>query len=72
MKFHSMRDHVQHVVPVMGGVFGMKRGLLNKLNTTMLQIMEEGMNKFPHKMPGCFGHDQNFLTSFIWPHIKDT
>ena len=29
LKFHTIRDHLQHRVPVMGGMFGMRRGLFD-------------------------------------------
>ena len=70
--FHSMRDHKWHTIPVMGGVFGMKRGLLDQTNTTMLQVMEDALTKYPHKIPGCCASDQNILTMFIWPKVKQT
>mmetsp|Transcript_12664 Transcript_12664/g.24346 ORF Transcript_12664/g.24346 Transcript_12664/m.24346 type:complete len:366 (+) Transcript_12664:74-1171(+) len=69
--FHTMRDHPQHVVPVMGAMFGMKRGLLDRHNTTMTSLVTDAITQFPNKpVSGCCADDQNFLTQFVWPKVK--
>ena len=66
--FHAMRDHQYHTIPVMGGMFGMKRGVLGE--TTMTSIVQRALEKYPNRIPGCCADDQNFLTALVWPIVK--
>jgi hypothetical protein len=69
--FHSMRDHPYHTVPVMGGMFGMRRGMFGN-ETSMIELVQEALKKYPTNVPGCCGYDQNFLAMFVWPRVKST
>lgn len=68
--FHAMRDHPQHVIPIMGGMFGMRRGVLK--DQKMESIVAEALTQYPGKssIPGCCADDQNFLTNFLWPKVS--
>ena len=61
--FHIMRDHPYHHVPILGGMWGVRNGLLRGINVTD-KIKQ--WTKFGHK-----GVDQDFLTQIIYPLIKD-
>jgi len=72
-RFHATRDHKDHLIAIMGGMFGMKRGLLDSSNTTMTAIAKEVLEAtYPgvQNIPGCCSDDQNFLTNYIWPKVK--
>jgi len=58
--FHIMRDHQFHGVPILGGMWGAKSGVLKDLGE-----MVENYNK------GNFvGVDQNFLAEFVYPIVS--
>jgi hypothetical protein len=69
--FHSMRDHKWHTVPVMGCCFGMRRGMFGNA-TSMTELVQKAITKYPKVVPGCCGDDQSFLSMFVWPRIKST
>jgi hypothetical protein len=72
LAFHTIRDHRYHSVAVMGGMFGMKRGLFESSNTTMTNIVKKAFEDYPtQKIPGITQDDQNFLAKYIWPVVKD-
>ncbi len=54
---HSMRDHPEHSVPIMGGMWGVKKGALPDL--------EDQMDKW--KQEDKWQTDQEFLRAVIWP-----
>lgn len=59
--FHIMRDHPYHTVPVLGGMWGSRNGLMRKLGlTNMINLW----NQFQRK-----GIDQDFLGSCVYPQI---
>jgi hypothetical protein len=59
--FHIMRDHPQHGTQILGGMWGVKKGVLPQ--------MKEEINNF---VKGEFWQvDQNFLTQIIYPKIKN-
>ena len=64
--FHTMHDHVWHSDVIMGGMFGMKRGVMP--NRTMVALIKEYVNI--SKSPGTYGDDQGFLAQYIWPNVK--
>jgi hypothetical protein len=72
--FHVMRDHPDHIVPVMGGMMGMKRGLLQHaatLNaTSMFQLVHRTLQRNPRHLGGVYGEDQQFLRNYLWPHVR--
>ncbi len=58
-RFHTMRDHYEHIVPILGGMWGCQpwqefTGLLRKWSKI-----------------GKMGQDQDFLKEIIWPIVKD-
>jgi len=62
--FHIMRDHPYHTVPVLGGMWGCRNGLMKKINLTE-KINQWG--KYERK-----GIDQEFLGQVIYPLVKNT
>lgn len=61
--FHIMRDHPQHNVPILGGMWGCRNGILRKANLNKL-INDWGV--YDKK-----GADQFFLGIVVYPIIKD-
>lgn len=68
LNFHAMRDHEQHNVPILGGMFGMKRGAFG--NETVASIMRTALLEHPVTIPDFPGEDQAFLAVYIWPRVK--
>lgn len=68
--FHAIRDHQYHVIPIMGGMFGMRRGVLG--TETMESIVTTALQQHPGSqgIPGCCADDQNFLATYIWPKVS--
>jgi len=61
--FHIMRDHPYHTVPILGGMWGCRNGILRDIKISK-QI--EHWNKFSRK-----GIDQDFLGQVIYPYIRN-
>lgn len=61
--FHIMRDHPYHTVPILGGMWGCRRGILRNVN---FSASIEQWNKFGRK-----GIDQDFLGQVIYPFVQD-
>lgn len=61
--FHIMRDHPYHTVPILGGMWGCRNGILRNVNFS--QTIEK-WNQFHRK-----GIDQDFLAQVIYPFVKD-
>lgn len=59
--FHIMRDHPFHKYPIMGGMWGVKAGVLSNLDALL--------EKFPQH--NTWGVDQAFLSDVIFPIVKD-
>lgn len=59
-QFHLMRDHVQHMVPILAGMWGVKNPLLKGIKN----IIETSNIDFNSKFA-----DQIFLGNFIYPKI---
>ena len=65
--FHVMRDHKHHSVPVLGGMFGAKRGVLgHTINGLMMKAFLEN----PAGIQGVRGEDQSFLKSYVWKKVR--
>ena len=62
--FHIMRDHPYHTVPILGGMWGCRNGLMRKINLSE-KINQWG--KYERK-----GIDQDFLGQVIYPLVKNT
>jgi protein O-GlcNAc transferase len=56
--FHSMRDHYEHNLPIMGGMFGC-------LNWPRFEHLLKGWTQF-----GVKGCDQDFLNQKVWPEVQ--
>jgi hypothetical protein len=75
--FHIMRDHPYHTVPILGGMWGSKNGLMNKIN--LLKLIEDWRlkrNQDIVKVSGhrqhsinAYGDDQDFLRESIYPLV---
>ena len=59
--FHIMRDHPYHSVPILGGMWGMKKGTVPHF--------KELMEAWPKE--DRLQTDQEFLAQKIWPIVKD-
>lgn len=61
--FHIMRDHPYHTVPILGGMWGVRNGLLRNIG-----IIDKinNWNRFQRK-----GVDQDFLGQVIYPLVKN-
>lgn len=58
--FHTMRCHIEHNVPILGGMWGCKSGILKNI--------KEDIDKWGPKDKK--GDDQEFLKKVIWPKVK--
>jgi len=59
--FHIIRDHQNHGIPILGGLWGAKKGIIDNIDKLI--------NKF--KKGDFWQVDQNFLTQYIYPIVKD-
>ena len=62
--FHIMRDHPYHTVPILGGMWGCRNGILRS-NINLLDLIKSWTH---FSIKGC---DQDFLGQVIYPMIKD-
>jgi len=61
--FHIMRDHGYHSVKIMGGMWGVKKGLLNDIKTMIDEYSRKKINNRKNI-------DQEFLAEKIYPLVK--
>lgn len=62
-KFHIIRDHKYHGVVICGGLWGIKKGLINyKFKNTIINLINNLENKW--------GFDQIFLENYVYDNIK--
>tara|TARA_R110002126_G_scaffold116875_6_gene256518 strand:+ start:1562 stop:2227 length:666 start_codon:yes stop_codon:yes gene_type:complete len=61
--FHIMRDHPYHGVPILGGMWGCRNGILHNIGITE---KINSWNKYGRK-----GIDQDFLGEVIYPLVKN-
>ncbi len=59
--FHIMRDHKYHNVPILGGMWGSKKGILNNISD-LIEKYDKG---------NYWQIDQEFLAKKIYPLIKN-
>lgn len=59
--FHIMRDHPYHTVPILGGMWGSRNGIMR--NIGLSKLIEE-WNQYQRK-----GIDQDFLGQVVYPKI---
>ncbi len=65
-QFLVLKDHPWHAgVPILGGLWGVKRGLL----PNMSQMINDFIQEDPRNEWQC---DQRFLTDKIWPKVQHT
>ena len=67
--FHTMRDHNHHNVPILGGMFGIRRGALQSKYTSMTSLITTAFNDNPDGLTGAPGEDQSFLLNYVWPVV---
>lgn len=61
-RLHTMRDHYEHIVPILGGMWGCRHW------PEFEQLLGDWKQ---HGKFGNFGDDQEFLKQKIWPLVKD-
>ncbi len=57
--FHTIHDHFHHSVPILGGLWGIKKGCLPEFGDLM----------FAWEAEDRWQTDQDFLTQKIWPRV---
>lgn len=57
--FHTIHDHAHHTVPILGGLWGIKRHTLPEFGVLLKQWHKENR----------WQTDQEFLTQIIWPKV---
>lgn len=61
--FHIMRDHPYHSVPILGGMWGCRNGIMRNIGISKLI---EDWDSYCRK-----GIDQDFLGQIVYPLVKD-
>lgn len=56
-----MRDHINHCIPVNGGMWGATRGAVQDMNQKVLAWRNRDM----------YGNDLDFLGAEIWPMMME-
>jgi hypothetical protein len=69
MDVHAMHDHKGHNPPLMGGMWGAKRGAVN-MTSAIMRALQAHPNVSIAGQHG--GDDQGFLAEYIWPAVKDS
>jgi len=59
--FHIMRDHPYHGIPILGGMWGSRNGILRGIKNMVAK----------YKKGNYWQIDQEFLTSIVYPLVKD-
>lgn len=62
--FHIMRDHRCHAVPILGGMWGCRNGILKGISS-MISNYNKGVYDNKWQV------DQNFLRDIVYPIVKD-
>lgn len=60
--FHIIRDHPDHILPIMGGLWGCRKGAVPEMRTLIQQ----------YKRFSSYGSDQKFLARHVYPKIVNT
>lgn len=63
--FHIMRDHPQHCVPILGGMWGFTKRNGTPFPFYMREVMKHWLDKHP---VATKGPDQQFLAEVVWPY----
>jgi len=61
--FHTMHCHFHHSVPILGGMFGIKKGLFSEMSRHAMEWAQSHEARWQ-----C---DQDFLTQVVWPVVKN-
>lgn len=61
-KAHSIRDHPYHFTQILGGLWGLKRGIIPSMGELVRPHLEELW---------CFGKDQFFLKEEVFPLVEN-
>ncbi len=64
--FHIIRDHPYHTTEILGGLWSVQNLNFDKIRFDMLDFCLKNDTKQTISM----GHDQNFLTHYIWPCLN--
>tara|TARA_Y100000592_G_scaffold14675_3_gene21213 strand:- start:13385 stop:14011 length:627 start_codon:yes stop_codon:yes gene_type:complete len=64
MDFHIMRDHPYHATEILGGMWGVRNGLLSGIKD---MIANYDLGEYDNK----YQVDQNFLREIVYPLVKD-
>jgi len=70
---HSMRDHPLHKRPLMGGMWGVKRGWGHNMTDLFRQVLRDFRDtdiSTNSGFNGNTGYDQEFLASYVWPLVR--
>jgi hypothetical protein len=65
--FHSCRDHPCHSLPLGGGLWGAKHGVIPGMREA---IIASKLASRPYKREDSYSLDQTFLTRYVWPIAK--
>jgi len=69
--FHTINDHKEHIVPILGGMFGCKTKKFKEFtDMTKLSIFKNACKYYTNNEWNNKGCDQDFLGKIIWPRIK--
>lgn len=66
-KFHSLRDHPAHTLPLGGGLWGGVGGTFSHMRDA---IIKSGLANATYERQGQYGQDQTFLSTHVWPVAK--
>lgn len=61
--FHTMHDHPHHSVPILGGMFGIKKGLFSEMGRHAAEWARSHESRWQV--------DQDFLTEVVWPVVQN-
>ena len=68
--FHIMRDHPYHTVPILGGMWGSRNGLMRNLNIRkLIEIWRTNEINCQISIKKSYGDDQDFLGQIVYPLI---
>lgn len=62
-KFHTIHDHPYHNLPILGGMWAAKRGIIDNIS----DLIAENIGKYPNK----YQCDQTFLAEIILPIVEN-
>ena len=63
--FHIMKDHPMHTVPILGGMWGARNGILKGIKSSILEY------KNTNQYIDGYHNDQNFLSEQIYSKVVD-